>query len=98
MDSKKRSWVKAITWRMVGIVLLGSISYLVTGDWKEMSAITLLFHGIQTVLYYYHERLWEKISWGRAKHPLANIPVCRSLDPEDLRVVEEKLKALGYIE
>ena len=98
MDSKKRSWVKAITWRMVGIVLLGSISYLVTGDWKEMSAITLLFHGIQTVLYYFHERWWERISWGRVKHPLANIPVCRSLDPEDLRVVEEKLKALGYIE
>jgi len=98
VDSKKRSWVKAITWRMIGVVLLGGISYIVTGDWKEMSAITLLFHGIQTVMYYYHERVWEQISWGRLTHPLADIPVCRPLKPDDLRVVEEKLRSLGYIE
>lgn len=98
MDTKARSWVKSIVWRVIGIVLLGLISYLITGDLKEMSIITVLFHGIRVILYYFHERWWERISWGRVKHPLANIPVCRSLDPEDLRVVEEKLKALGYIE
>ena len=98
MDTKARSWVKSIVWRVIGIVLLGLISYLITGDLKEMSIITALFHGIRVILYYFHERWWERISWGRVKHPLANIPVSRSLDPEDLRVVEEKLKALGYIE
>jgi len=98
MDTKKRSWLKAITWRLIGIFLLGTISYLITGNWKEMSAITLLFHGIQTVLYYYHERMWERVSWGRVKHPLAEIPVSRPLNPEDLRMLHEKLQALGYID
>ena len=57
MDTKKRSWTKSIVWRVIGIVLLGVISYLITGNWKEMTSITVLFHGIRVVMYYYHERL-----------------------------------------
>jgi len=55
MDTRKRSWAKSIVWRLIGIVLLGLISYLVTDDLKDMSIITALFHGIRVVLYYYHE-------------------------------------------
>ena len=39
MDTKKRSWTKSIVWRVIGIVLLSVISYLITGDWKEMTSI-----------------------------------------------------------
>ena len=98
MDTKKRSVVKSIVWRVIGIVLLGVIAYWITGDWKEMSMITVLFHTIRLVLYYYHERLWERISWGKLKHPLAELPVQKKLTPDDLKIVEEKLKSLGYIE
>ena len=98
MDTKKRSWAKSIVWRMIGIVLLGLIAYLVTGDWKEMSIITVLFHGIRVVLYYYHERAWERISWGRVKHPLAGLPVSQPLAPEDMEAVREHLKQLGYVD
>ena len=62
MDTKKRSWAKSITWRVIGIILLGLISYLITGNWKEMTTITVLFHGIRMIMYYYHERLWERVS------------------------------------
>ena len=98
MDTKKRSWVKSIVWRLIGIVLLGLISYLVTSDWKEMSIITVLFHGIRVILYYYHERAWEHISWGRVKHPLAGIPVNQSLTPGDMETVVERLRELGYVD
>ena len=98
MDTKKRSWAKSIAWRIIGIALLGLIAYLITGDWKEMSLITILFHGIRVILYYYHERAWERISWGRIKHPLAEIPVKEQLTPEDMEIVKEHLKQLGYVD
>ena len=98
MDTKKRSWTKSIVWRVIGIVLLSIISYLITGDWKEMTSITVLFHGIQVIMYYYHERWWERISWGRPKHPLAELPVKGDVAPEDLEIIRKKLKNLGYLE
>jgi len=98
MDTKIRSWVKSIVWRVIGIILLGVISYLITGDWKEMTVITVLFHGIRVIMYYFHERLWERISWGRLKHPLSDLPVKEKPTPEDLKVIAEKLRELGYID
>ena len=97
MDTKKRSVVKSITWRVIGVIILGIISYLITGDWKEMTIITLLFHGIRLIMYYYHERLWERVSWGKLKHPLAELPVRENLKPKDFEIVRKKLKFLGYI-
>ena len=98
MDTKKRSWAKSIVWRVIGIVLLGVISYLITGNWKEMTSITILFHGIRVIMYYYHERLWECVSWGRFRYPLAELPVKGELTSEELEIVREKLKHLGYLD
>jgi uncharacterized membrane protein len=90
--------VKSIVWRVIGIFLLGGIAYLVTRDWKEMTILTISFHGLRVIMYYFHERVWEHISWGKVKHPLAGLPVNKHLAPEDLKIVEDRLKALGYIE
>ncbi|MFA6097554.1 MAG: DUF2061 domain-containing protein [Candidatus Paceibacterota bacterium] len=64
METKTRSWVKSIAWRIIGIFLLGYITYLVTGNSEQTTTITVLFHGIRVIMYYYHERLWLKINWG----------------------------------
>ena len=98
MDTPARSWMKSITWRIIGVIMLGVITYLITRDWKEMAVITVIFHGIRVVLYYFHERVWERVSWGKIQHPLSVLPVDRELTPEDLREVREKLKSLGYID
>jgi len=68
MDTRTRSWVKSIVWRLIGIFLLGAIAYLVIGRWEEVSIVTLAFHSLRLILYYFHERLWERISWGRLNH------------------------------
>ena len=98
MDTKVRSIVKSIVWRITGIILLSIITYAITKDMKAMGIITILFHGIMIIMYYFHERIWEKISWGKIKHPLANIPVKKHLTPEDDDLIKEKLKQLGYID
>ncbi len=67
VDNRLRSWVKSITWRVIGILILGTLAWLFTHDWQETTQITVTFHAIRLVLYYYHERAWERIGWGRKK-------------------------------
>lgn len=64
-DCWKRSVVKSITWRLLGIAILLPLAYLFTQKWEEATLITLTFHAIRTVLYIFHERAWERVKWGR---------------------------------
>jgi uncharacterized membrane protein len=98
LESHTRAWVKSIVWRLLGIIILGTISWIITNSWKEMSIITLLFHSIRVILYYFHERVWERISWGRVKHPLSILPLKKELKPEDLKLIQNQLRELGYLD
>ena len=98
LETHSRAWIKSIVWRILGILILGGISWLITKSWKEMSLITIIFHGIRVILYYLHERVWERIKWGRVMHPLSSLPVNKELTPEDLFLIRSQLKDLGYLE
>ena len=65
VESKKRSLTKSLVWRIIGLFILGALTYFITGDLIATTTISLSFHGIRFVLYYYHERIWENIEWGR---------------------------------
>jgi uncharacterized membrane protein len=97
MDLSKRSWAKSITWRIVGIVLLGLISYLVTRDWGKTTGITIIFHGLRLVLYYFHERLWERVNWGRIRHPLAHLALREDITLNDIEEIGRLLEDRRYI-
>jgi uncharacterized membrane protein len=98
LESRTRAWVKSIVWRILGIVVLAAIAWLVTHSWKEMTVITVIFHGVRVILYYFHERVWDRVSWGRKKHPLSSLPVNRELEPEDLELIKNYLRELGYLD
>lgn len=66
-DTKTRSFVKGLVWRVAGVAILGALTWLFTKDWMIISSVTLIFHGIRIVLYYIHERMWERIHWGRIR-------------------------------
>ncbi len=67
IDSNLRSWVKSICWRVIGIFILGALAWSFTRNWEQTTLITVVFHSIRLVLYYFHERIWERIEWGRRK-------------------------------
>ncbi|MGB2599028.1 MAG: DUF2061 domain-containing protein [Candidatus Omnitrophota bacterium] len=67
MDTRLRSIGKSVTWRIISIVVLVTVTYLITGDIKKTTGITVVFQVILAVLYYLHERIWAKASWGRIK-------------------------------
>ncbi len=98
LETHARAWVKSLVWRVLGIIILGFISWTITHSWKEMTIITVLFHSIRMILYYFHERAWESIQWGRIKHPLSILPVKKKIMPEDLKIFKNQLKELGYLD
>lgn len=92
MESHARSWAKSVTWRIIGIIILGGISYAITRNWEQTTIITVIFHSVRLILYYFHERAWERISWGKLKHPLARFPVKNDLTPEDFAAIKTFLE------
>lgn len=63
-DSNSRSIVKAISWRIIGSTAAIIIAYLVTGSLAASSTIGILHLISNTLLYFIHERIWNKIKWG----------------------------------
>jgi uncharacterized membrane protein len=98
MDTSRRSWIKSITWRIIGIVILGAISYKLTHDLKAMTGITLIFNAIRLILYYVHERIWERIHWGKIRHPLEHLPVKTNLTPGDYDLIRDYLNQQKYLQ
>ncbi|MGD8505753.1 MAG: DUF2061 domain-containing protein [Candidatus Bathyarchaeota archaeon] len=64
MDTRLRSLIKSATWRITGILVLGTVTWVVTGNWAQTTYITVAFNAIQIILYYFHERLWGRTKWG----------------------------------
>jgi uncharacterized membrane protein len=63
--SKSRSAIKAVTWRVIGTLDTFLISFLITKEPVTAGAIASMEVITKTVLYYFHERGWNKIQWGR---------------------------------
>ena len=67
IEHKKRSIVKAISWRATGTIDTMLISFIVTGSPLAAVSIGAFELITKTALYYFHERVWNKIDYGREK-------------------------------
>jgi uncharacterized membrane protein len=64
-DTQTRSIVKTISWRITGSFATFIISYVISGNFMIASSIAIIQVTVNTLLYYVHERLWNKVSWGK---------------------------------
>ena len=64
-DTPRRSLVKTISWRITGSGATFLISYLIARDFAVASTIAIVQLVANTVLYFLHERVWNRIAWGR---------------------------------
>jgi uncharacterized membrane protein len=67
MDQPKRSIVKTISWRLTGSSATFLIAFLLTGNFAIAGVIGITQMISNTILYYVHERIWNKIAWGTSK-------------------------------
>ena len=64
-DSTTRSIAKTISWRITGSGATFLISYIVSGNLSVAGTIAVIQLTANTILYFIHERIWNKISWGK---------------------------------
>jgi uncharacterized membrane protein len=73
-DKHYRSLIKGVSWRITGSIDTLIISFFVTGKWKWALSIMSVEFFTKVALYYCHERVWEKLSFGRVKEAKRDKP------------------------
>jgi uncharacterized membrane protein len=69
MEHPKRSLVKALTWRIIAFLTTIIVVYIYSKDIKESLVIGIGANVIKIFFYYAHERLWNRVEFGRIKPP-----------------------------
>ncbi len=69
MERKRRSILKALSYRVLGILITTTIAFVLTGKMDDAFKIGLLDAAIKIFVFYFHERLWLRISYGLRKPP-----------------------------
>ena len=67
MESHQRSIAKAVTWRIIATLITSLVAYLLTREVVLAMGIGFLDASIKIFAYYGHERLWNRIDFGREK-------------------------------
>ena len=61
----RRTIVKTITYRVFVLICDFVAVYLFTGKVKVALGFMIVSNTYATVGYYFHERIWHKIKWGK---------------------------------
>jgi uncharacterized membrane protein len=64
-ETRLRGIIKALTYRFWQSLNTFLISWLITGKLSMAAAIVSTEVIVKIVVYFWHERIWNLISWGR---------------------------------
>jgi len=65
METTRRSIAKALSWRLIATLITSGIVFLLTGQGEFAATIGLADTLIKFFVYFGHERLWNRITYGR---------------------------------
>ena len=68
-ETKKRSVLKALSWRTWATITTAIIVFIFTGELGLAVTVGFLEVFAKMGLYFFHERLWQKISFGKKEVP-----------------------------
>jgi uncharacterized membrane protein len=60
-----RSVLKALSWRFIGTLDTLVVSYILTDEIALATSIASVDFLTKLILYFFHERIWNKIKWGK---------------------------------
>jgi len=78
IDTHKRSIVKAISWRVTGTIDTFLISWMITGEALLATGIAGTEVMTKVALFYFHERAWSRVTWGRKPAEMAEAKTASS--------------------
>ena len=64
-DSNIRSFVKGVSWRLVGTIDTFILACIIFGEVRIAAPIAATEVFTKILLYYLHERIWNIVKWGR---------------------------------
>lgn len=67
-ESWFRSLAKTISYRIMILVLDFTVVYLFTGKVEIAIGFMVVSNIYTSVGYYMHERVWDRVKWGKIKH------------------------------
>jgi uncharacterized membrane protein len=73
IETIKRSSLKSFIWRIVGIIILASVTYFYTHKWIITTWITFLHHGIFFFVFIAHERFWLHVDFIGMKRKIIKV-------------------------
>ena len=69
METRRRSITKALSWRITATLVTTAVAFAITGEVKKALSVGLIDTSFKFLLYYFHERIWLKINYGRLEGP-----------------------------
>ena len=69
MESHIRSIAKAMTWRAGGTVVTFAVAWILTRKFELAAQIGVLDTAVKIGAFYFHERLWNRLNFGKEKPP-----------------------------
>lgn len=72
-ETQSRSFIKSLIWRIVGVLVLGAVTYFYTRKWITTTWITFLHHGIFLFVFWAHERFWLCVNMKGLKRKLCKM-------------------------
>jgi uncharacterized membrane protein len=72
--TRKRSVVKALSYRVLIVSLDFTVIYLLTGKTEVAVGFMIVSNIYTTVGYFLHERLWARVKWGVVATPSRSSP------------------------
>jgi uncharacterized membrane protein len=97
-EAHSRTVAKAISWRIIATLTTMTAVYIFTGEWLITIGVGIVEVVAKITFYYLHERIWNKIHWGKERHPLSTIPIKGEIKPEDMDKIKAQLRDLGYLD
>ena len=64
-ETRSRSVLKSMTWRVLATLTTVILVFIFTGNLIISLGVGFLEAILKIIIYYLHERGWDKIKWGR---------------------------------
>ena len=69
METRWRSLAKALSWRFIATFITAGIVWTLTHEGKFALAVGLIDTTTKLLVYFFHERIWLRIPFGKIKPP-----------------------------
>jgi uncharacterized membrane protein len=66
LENAMRSLGKVVTWRIIVTITNFIGGWLASGSWQVGLGVVSFALVVNSTLYFFHERIWNRIMWGKS--------------------------------